>query len=262
MQNKLSLEGQNILITGVSRSIGIGAGLAKRFAEAGANIIIHGYPLYDEKMNYPDASKSFIEDFVRDLNSKGFNIQALPPSNLLHKEEPERIIHMANNIFGELTGLVINHAYSTSKSLKDWTPEHIDHHLSINVRAAMMLIHHFVKQHTHNIKAAITLFTSGQYLGPMPNEIAYAVSKEAIRGLSIQASAALAKENIRVNCVNPGPNDTGYLKGEEYKRIAKMFPSGKWGTPEDTANLLLFLHSEYGDWITGQVIASEGGFQR
>ncbi len=119
-----------------------------------------------------------------------------------------------------------------------------------------------MKQHTHNIKAAITLFTSGQYLGPMPNEIAYAVSKEAIRGLSIQASAALAKENIRVNCVNPGPNDTGYLKGEEYKRIAKMFPSGKWGTPEDTANLLLFLHSEYGDWITGQVIASEGGFQR
>lgn len=262
MSNKLDLTDQCILITGVSRSIGIGATLAKRFAEAGANVVIHGYPVYDQAMKYPDASEKFIQEFVNDLNTRGLKIQALAPSDFFLPQEPEKIIHVAKSVFGELTGLVINHAYSTYGQIDDLTPEHIDNHLIINVRASMMLIHHFVKQHSKNIKAAITLFTSGQYLSAMPNEIAYAVSKEAIRGLCVQASAALGKDNIRVNCVNPGPNDTGYLKGEEYERIARMFPSGKWGTPDDTSNLLLFLHSDFADWITGQVIASEGGFQR
>lgn len=52
------------------------------------------------------------------------------------------------------------------------------------------------------------------------------------------------------------------MTGEAYDRVARMFPSGRWGTPDDTADLLLFLHSEQGKWLTGQVIASEGGFRR
>jgi 3-oxoacyl-[acyl-carrier protein] reductase len=69
----------------------------------------------------------------------------------------------------------------------------------------------------------------------------------------------LGGKNIRVNCVNPGSNDTGYCFGEEYDAVAKMFPAGRWGTPDDTADLVLFLHSTYAKWITGQVIASDGG---
>ena len=78
MNNKLDLKDQCILITGVSRSIGIGATLAKRFAEAGANVVIHGYPVYDKAMKYPDASENFIQDFIKDLNTKGFNIFIVP----------------------------------------------------------------------------------------------------------------------------------------------------------------------------------------
>ena len=69
----------------------------------------------------------------------------------------------------------------------------------------------------------------------MVNEIAYAVSKEAIIGLCKQAAAALASLNIRVNCINPGPTDTGYLAGEDYEAVARLFPAGKWGTPYDAA---------------------------
>ena len=108
---------------------------------------------------------------------------------------------------------------------------------------------------------AITLFTSGQYLGPMTNEIAYCVSKEAIICLCKQTSYLLGDKNIRVNCINPGPNDTGYCFGEDHESVAKMFPSGHWGTPDDAADLVLFLHSSYAKWITGQIIASEGGFK-
>ncbi|MCL1882899.1 MAG: SDR family oxidoreductase [Defluviitaleaceae bacterium] len=69
----------------------------------------------------------------------------------------------------------------------------------------------------------------------------------------------LGDKNIRVNCIDPGPNDTGYCFGETYENVAKTFPSGRWGTPDDTADLALFLHSSYAKWITGQVIASHGG---
>ena len=69
----------------------------------------------------------------------------------------------------------------------------------------------------------------------------------------------LAPRNIRVNCINPGCNDTGYMFGEAYDAITKNHPAGRWGTPDDTADLALFLHSTYGKWVTGQVIASHGG---
>jgi 3-oxoacyl-[acyl-carrier protein] reductase len=98
----------------------------------------------------------------------------------------------------------------------------------------------------------------------MTEEIAYAVSKDAIVGLCRQAAVALAPKGVRVNCVNPGPTDTGYLQpgSDLYQEVAHRFPSGRWGTPEDVARLVLFLHSDAAEWITGQIIASEGGFQR
>ena len=112
----------------------------------------------------------------------------------------------------------------------------------------MLMIQAFAKQNDINKGGAITLFTSGQYLGAMTEEIAYAVSKEAIRGLCTQAAAALASHNIRVNCINPGATDTNYLTGEAYQQVANMFPRGRWGTPEDAAKLVHFLHSDYAKW--------------
>jgi 3-oxoacyl-[acyl-carrier protein] reductase len=262
MENDLSLKNHNILVTGVSRSQGIGSAIVKRCAMAGANIVLHGYPGYDAKMGYPDATKNYIPELVNELISRGYNVAALKPSDLSDPTEPEKIIYAAQQIFGKLNGLILNHAYSVRSNIFDWTAEHIDNHFNINVRASMLLIQNFAKQVNKEKKGTITLFTSGQYLGPMISEIAYALSKEALRGLCSQAAVALAPLNIRVNCINPGPTDTGYMTGEAYDQIAAMFPSGKWGTPDDAAKLVNFLHSDYAQWITGQTITSEGGFQR
>ena len=84
-------------------------------------------------------------------------------------------------------------------------------------------------------------------------------SKDAVICLCRGAAELLAEKNIHVNCINPGCNDTGYCFGETYEAIAKSHPAGRWGTPDDTADLALFLHSSYAKWITGQVIASHGG---
>ena len=90
----------------------------------------------------------------------------------------------------------------------------------------------------------------------------YAVTKTALIGMAKLFSHEFKQENIRVNCINPGATDTNYLTGKAYDHVAAMFPTGRWGTPEDAAKLVHFLHSDYASWITGQIIASEGGFQR
>lgn len=258
----LSLQGKTILVTGVSRPQGIGAQITRILAENGARVLVHGYARYDAAMGYTDASGQFAEELLRELREKGYEVQALTPSDLSVSGEGPAVIHRAVEAFGPLDGLVLNHAYSTNAPLGEWTEEHIDNHLTVNVRASMMMIQEFSKQLPAGRRGAVTLFTSGQYLGPMTSEIAYAVSKEAIIGLCKQASAALASQNIQVNCINPGPTDTGYLFGEDYEAVARQFPLGKWGMPEDAARLVHFLQSDYSSWITGEVIASEGGFRR
>ena len=70
------------------------------------------------------------------------------------------------------------------------------------------------------------------------------------------------RSRIVANCINPGPVDTGYADGEVHDTVAAMFPDRRWGTPDDVANLAAFLVSDEGSWIRGQVIDSEGGFDR
>ena len=258
----LRLEGRRILVTGVSRPMGIGATLARRLCEAGAAIAMHGYSDYDMSMGHHSATENGTLKLEGQLRDLGLKASALTPGDLARPGVAEAAVEEAASKLGGLDGLVLNHAYSTYGELGNWTPEHIDTHLIVNVRASMMMIQSFAAQANSALDNAITLFTSGQYLGPMTNEIAYCVSKDAIICLCRQTSYLLGERGIRVNCVNPGPNDTGYAFGEAHAAVADMFPSGRWGTPEDTADLVLFLHSDYAKWITGQIIASEGGFRR
>lgn len=258
----INLHGRRALITGVSRASGIGAAIARRFAQSGAAVALHGYSDYDLKMRYADARAGFAAEWAEGLAADGHVARALHPCDLAEPGAAETVVAEANQQIGTLSDLVLNHAFSTNAPLGAWTAEHIDAHLLVNVRASMLMIQAFAQQIDPAIGGAVTLFTSGQYLGPMVEEIAYAVSKDALIGLCRQASHALVERNIRVNCINPGPNDTGYLSGEAYDAVARRFPAGRWGMPDDAADLLLFLHSEYARWITGQVIASEGGFRR
>lgn len=256
----LTLKNKNILVTGVSRSQGIGAAIAKTLAIAGANVVVHGYAPYDYSQNYSDADEDYLSELTHELQQQNIKLRQLPGSDLSQKDAPEKVIQQATEMLGHINGLVLNHAHSTWVPLGEWSAEDIDAHLSVNVRASMLMIQAFAKQLPKQEEGSITLFTSGQSQGPMIKEIAYAVSKDAVIGLCRQASAALAPHNIRVNCINPGPTDTGYLSGEEYDQVARMFPGGKWLVPEDAARLVHFLQSDYARTITGQIITSDAGF--
>ena len=65
-----------------------------------------------------------------------------------------------------------------------------------------------------------------------------------------------------MNAVNPGPTDTGYVGPELREQVARMFPAGRWGEPDDAARLVGWLCTDDALWVTGQVINSEGGFRR
>jgi len=222
--SSIRLDGKKILITGVSRPVGIGATLAKRFAEAGVVVAVHGFSDFDMTISHLTAMPNGTEAVVRQLNDARLNVTALISSDLEIAGNAEKVVEEAVAKLGALDGLVLNHAYGVHGKIGSWTAEHIDPHLLINVRASMM-IQSFVAQADTTKDNAITLFTSGQYLSPMVNEVAYCVSKEAIICLCRQAAHLLGYKNIRVNCVNPDPNDTGYCFGEAYDAIAKMFPS-------------------------------------
>lgn len=157
----------------------------------------------------------------------------------------------------------VNHAMSGSDGrLGDLTAEMLDKHWAVNTRSSILLAQSFMKQHVKTQRGQIIFMTSGQSLGPMPGEIAYATSKGALSEITLTLSDQLADENITVNTVNPGPVDTGYLDEESWEAVAAKFPFGRFGEPEDPARLIAWLLTEEASWITGQVIHSEGGFGR
>ncbi len=85
-------------------------------------------------------------------------------------------------------------------------------------------------------------------------------SKGALHQLTPSLAAHLMPRGITVNCVDPGPNDTGYAYEATRAWVAQRMPGGRWGMPADTAKLVAWLVSDEADWVTGQVIASDGGW--
>ncbi|MGW4365716.1 SDR family oxidoreductase [Nocardia takedensis] len=256
------LSGHRILVTGVSRPGGIGASIVEHCARAGADLLTHGLSDYDREQRYSDAGDGDGAALADKLRAEGLSVTALRDGDLGDPAEPSRLLDAVAEIGAPVDGLVLDHAYSVNEEFGAWTAATIDRHLAVNVRAAMLLIQGFAERLPDGSGGSIVLLTSGQYLGPMPGEIAYAVSKEAVRGLCAQAAAVLASRRIRVNCVNPGPTDTGYATGADWEAVRKRFPAGRWGVPSDTARVVAFLLGADAEWVTGQTIAAEGGFVR
>ena len=245
------------LVTGVSRRIGIGAAVARALAADGWRLLLTGLPAYDDAQPYggdPEGVPALLAELGGDTGYL--------PADLLDPAAPAALVAEAVRRHGRLDAVVAVHAYSTHTPLGTLDAAEIDRHLLVNVRATLLLAEAFAAAFAGERGGRLVLFSSGQRLGPMPGELAYAVSKAAVENLTVQLSPLLMPKGITVNCVHPGPTDTGYADPERLAAVARLFPGGRWGTPEDAARLVRFLCSADADWITGQVIDSEGGFQR
>lgn len=252
------LEGRAALITGVSRPGGIGAAVAARLGRDGARLYLSGWSESDAGWA-PDADPAGGERVVDQLRRDGIEAR-YREADLAHPDTPGRLVGEAVATMGRLDILVANHARSAEQSVSDLTAEELDLSFAVNSRATLLLIRHFAEQHGGRPGGRIVVMSSGQYHGAMPGELPYIASKAAVQQLTASLAVALAARSITVNCVNPGPNDTGYASGDLRRRVEQAMPSGRWGRPEDTARLVAWLCSDEADWVTGQTIASDGGW--
>jgi 3-oxoacyl-[acyl-carrier protein] reductase len=254
---QLPLKGRAALVTGVSRRRGIGFAIARHLAALGADLCVHAYSAYDAEQPWgADADGPLA--LANELRLHGGTVVPIE-SDLGGEDEPERVVAAAASAFGHVDIIVVNHAYSTPGELEQLTASHIDRHLAVNVRAGLLLVKAFAAQHDGRDGGRVVLMTSGQDLGPMPSELAYAASKGALHQITTSLAAHLAPRRITVNAVNPGATDTGYAHAALHEAIRATAPMGRWGTPDDAARLIAWLATDEALWITGQVLNSTGG---
>ena len=177
-------------------------------------------------------------------------------------DTPRELLSDVTRTFGKPTILVNNAAYSTESDYMTIDAELLDRHYEVNMRAPVLLASYFARSIVPEDHGRIVNLTSGQSLGPMPNELAYALTKASLETLTRTLASELAERGATINTINPGPTDSGWISEELYKTLLPRFPSGRIGTPQDAACLVNSLVSVGGGWITGQVIHSEGGFRR
>ena len=248
-------------MTGVSRRAGIGFAVARRLLADGASVLVHGFAPHDEAQPW-GADPVGAEGVLAALDAPEDRL-ARVECDLADPDGPAALVDAAIERFGALDIVVANHARSSHGSLADLTAAELDASWAVNARASLLLVQAFAARHDDTRPdGRVVLFTSGQHLAPMHDELAYAVSKGAVHQMTRSLADTLADRRMTVNCVNPGPTDTGWATPDLEATVARAMPFGRWGTPEDVANLVAFLASEQGGWITGQVIDSEGGFRR
>ena len=247
------MHGRRALVTGVSRRQGIGYAIARRLIEAGAQVVVHGWTPHDAAQEW-GADDLSVAEVAASLGAAG-HVEA----DFSDADAPQRVVAVAAQTLGGLDILVLNHARSGDGTLHELTAETIDPFLHENVRASLLLVKEFAAQFEGDA-GRVVLLTSGQELGPMRGEVAYAVSKGALAAALPTLADELADQGITVNAVNPGPTDTGWGLAEFDP--GKRMPFGRWGEPDDAARLIAWLCSDDAKWITGQLINSEGGFRR
>ncbi|WP_291455599.1 SDR family oxidoreductase [Actinomyces sp. oral taxon 448] len=288
------MTGRTVVVTGVSRRAGIGHAVACRAADLGASLLCHHFSPHDAEQPWGADSVGATLDSVRGHLVAGARLIDIE-ADVRDPEAPQAVIEYAVRSFGTVDALVCNQASSgRDGALERITAADLDHHWAVDARASLLLVQAYAEHAAGRYEAepgggsdesgggsegagssgsavlpgSVVLMTSGQGLGPMPEEIAYCTAKAALAGITPSLAAGLAERGIRLNSVNPGPVDTGYMDYPGCEddglrdAVAGMFPRGRIAQPDDPARLICWLLTDDASWVTGQVISTEGGFRR
>ncbi|HEX6680452.1 MAG TPA: SDR family oxidoreductase [Gaiellaceae bacterium] len=239
-----------VLVTGVSRLGGIASAVARTLAREGWTVAGTGFRPFDETEPWgaePDAPARLLEEGA---------LAAWSENDLADPEAPARVVTAAEAAVGPLTALVVLHTESRLGGILDTSAADFDRHLAVNARATLLLIAEFARRFRgESGSGRIVAFTTGAVHG----EVAYGASKKALERIVVASAAELGPRGITVNAVDPGPTDTGWLSEDLAERISAATPLRRIGRPEDAAELVAFLCSPRGGWITGQLLVSDGG---
>jgi 3-oxoacyl-[acyl-carrier protein] reductase len=248
------------IVTGASRRAGIGAAICRALANSRHDIFFTHLQDYDREVSI-GADVSGPETLAAELGSLGARAMHMN-ADLMNPAIANEVIARCTSELGSPSVLINNAAYSTTQQWDQLTPEDFDNHYFVNFRGSSLLSIAFAKQYDRGHGGRIISLTTGQALGPMPAELAYAASKGAIEAFVKSFAVAVGPKGITVNAVNPGPNDTGWMSDDFKAYLKPKFALGRIGRPDDVAKVIAFLASPDAAWITGQVINVEGGFTR
>lgn len=248
-----------VIVTGASRRVAIGAAIARRAVADGASVLLHTWSAHDAEQPWGEDVDG-PEALLGELRAAGGRVAHLS-ADLADPAAPAAIVAAARDVFGHVDALIANHARSSGQDLEHLTATELDLSYAVNTRATLLLTQAFAAQHEDTRPGGrVLLFTSGQYHGALPDELPYIASKAALHEVTRSLAVHLMPRRITVNCINPGPNDTGYADAETRAAITAASPGARWSTPADTARLVGWLLSDEADWVTGQTIASDGGW--
>ena len=236
------MRGRIALVTGADNPRGIGRAVCRALAARGAVVACSVEP----------------GSTVSEAEVGAVPIEA----DLADPEAPEALLGAVEAFVGRPSILVNNAAHSTRDGYEALDAATLDAHWAVYVRAPALMACELARGHPPGTPGRIVNVITGQFLGPMPGELAYTATKGALQAFTVQLAAEVAALGITVNAIGPGPNDTGWIDDELRAELVPRFPMGRIGRPDDAARLVAFLCSEEAGWITGQVIHSEGGFVR
>lgn len=242
---------KTVLVTGGSR--GIGKAIVYSFANAGYNVIL----------NY-NLSEQSAKDIVKDLEGcKG--IVEIFKADVTSKEEVNAMIEYTVKEFGKIDVIVNNAGISKTGLFQDFSEEDFDRIINVNLKGIFNVTQQALKENMLKEKnGAIINISSVWGITGGSCEVVYSASKAGVIGFTKALAKELAPSNITVNSIAPGTIGTDmtyktYTKDEIDEFIKRDIPMGRIGTPEEVADLVLFLASDSARYITGQVISPNGG---
>lgn len=174
-----SMAGRVAVVTGVSRRAGIGFAIARKLLESGMAVLIQSWTAHDAEQPWgrDSVGMSGVVETLREYGDRLEHVEA----DFALPDEPAATVRRAVQLFGHVDVVVANHATSSgTRSLSDVTAEDLDLSWAVNARASVLLTQAFAAQHDDQRSGGrVVLFTSGQHLAPMAQELPYAISKGA-----------------------------------------------------------------------------------
>lgn len=241
--NPFTLEGKTILVTGASS--GIGRGIAIACSKMGANVLVNG------------RNESRLKETLQLLEGEGNKIVVADLSN------SAKVTEMVTEL-PKLDGIVHCAGIGQRVLCKQLQERDMDKMMDVNFKAPVMLQTELLKQKKINKAASIVFIASIAADSPTIGNAMYCASKGAIISYANCLSIELAPRLIRVNCISPAMVWTdlifkGGITEEELREDENKYPLKRYGTPEDIANLSIYLLSDASSWMTGSNIRISGG---
>jgi 3-oxoacyl-[acyl-carrier protein] reductase len=251
----MTLQGKVALVTGSSR--GIGKAIAERLGGDGASVVVNYYS------NRPAADERARADEVVQVIEQNGGAAIAAEADVADAPQLRSLFDLAEQQFGGLDILVTNAAAWRFGSIADLTDEDFDVVFNTNARGTFIALHEAANRVRDG--GRVVAISAGLALMPRPDTGIYGASKAAINHLVRVLANELGPRQITVNSVMPGATNTDALResaensGTTSNGEIALTPLGRLGEPEDIADIVAFLVSDQGRWVTGQLIGAGGG---